>query len=238
MTITEKKMNVIVIPARMDSKRLPGKPLADVNGKPLLQWTYDAAIKVGTDLIIVTAPDKEIEEYCEKHDVPFELTDNDIPNGTVRCARALIKRFGEDFGVRIRRIINWQVDEPVVDPTYVWRLLLPSNDIYTLVASDCHADTRGSKTTRVIVNESWNMCHWFTRHPVPGADLHCGIYSFSWNTLTRILEMKTTKKSELESLEQLTWLEHQFNIVPIRIHQLPLSINTQEDLDAFRILTR
>jgi len=236
--MTTGKKNIIVIPARMDSKRLPGKPLIDVNGKPLLQWTYDKAKQVDADLVMVTSPDIEIEDYCKKHYMPFEPTSSSIPNGTIRCAQALMQHFGSNCD-KIRRIINWQVDEPMLDITYARRLLAPlSNDIYTLVAIYHNMNGKGVHTTKVIVNESWNICHWFTRHPVPGADFHCGIYSFSWNTLVRILELEPTEKSKLESLEQLTWLEHQFIIIPIGIHQLPLAINTQDDLDLFRNATR
>ncbi len=219
----------------MDSKRLPGKPLLDVNGKPLLQWTYEAAKKTTADLVIVTTPDREIVDYCCEHDITVIRTDKNISNGTIRCCMAVEQFFPYDKSRVPKRVVNWQVDEPFVDPTYIDRMFNSDSDcIHTLVSPK---ESNGT-SNKVIVNDEWTCCHWFTREPIPGAAYHCGVYSFPWKTLQQITTLVPTEKAMLESLEQLTWLENGFQIVPIPMYRLPLSIDTQEDLDEFRRITK
>jgi len=231
------RKNVIVIPARMDSVRLPGKPLADVNGKPLLRWTYDAAKKTKADYVIAASPDEEIEAYCAVESIPFQFTDEAISNGTLRCKQAMERAFGSEGIQPFWRIVNWQVDEPLVDPTYIDRMFDPCGaQIQTLVSAN--VETQGPSSVKVLVNDKWTSCHWFTRQHIPGAVYHCGVYSFDWITLMEICQFPSTTKSKLESLEQLTWLENGYDIVPIKMHTLPFSINIQEDLEVLRMLTK
>ena len=80
---------IIVIPARMDSKRLPGKLLLDVGGKALLHRTFDMASKTNADLVVVASGDKEITDYCNQHQISFINTSKNIVNGTARCKQAI-----------------------------------------------------------------------------------------------------------------------------------------------------
>ncbi|KKK49759.1 hypothetical protein LCGC14_3131820, partial [marine sediment metagenome] len=224
MTTGKGLKTVIIIPARMESKRLPGKPLANVNGKPLLQWTYNAAKKTEADFVIVTTPDKVIVDYCFANDILVALTDENIENGTVRCAQAMKQSFSDKdmfqsislhpLGL-LSRVVNWQVDEPLVDPTYVNRMLKSqSSNIQTLV-SPYSPNVFSNGTVRAVINDKGTICHWFTRHSIPGTLFHCGIYAFAWTILEEIADLQPTKKAKLESLEQLTWLENEYPISPI-----------------------
>ncbi len=228
--------NIIVIPARMDSKRLPGKPMADVNGRPLVEWTYRAAMRAGADIVTVATPDEEIASHCFTYSIPHVLSREDAPNGTVRCKQA-IDRMMDAGSISIKkpnRVINWQVDEPLVDPTYVHRMLHTARcEIITLVS--VKGDNSANK---VVINDKWEQCHWFSRNEIPGAAYHCGVYCFDWEALREVSLLTPSKKARLESLEQLTWLENYWGITPIPMHKLPLSIDTQEDLDVFRKMTK
>jgi len=220
----------IVIPARMASQRLPGKPLCTVGGKSLLEWTYQQAKEVDPEYLLVATPDIEIMEHCNDRDMKCVLT-GDHPNGTNRVAEAI-----ETISEQLRVVVNWQVDEPLVMPNYVrdlvknvWRSF-PMSGISTLVSARI---PREFSCTKVIVSSVNNNCLWFTREELPGACFHCGVYAYTLFSLQMICKYKPTELSQLESLEQLTWLEYGESIHTVWMDSLPLSINTLGDLEEF-----
>ena len=229
------KHKVIVIPARMGASRLPGKPLRELVGRPLLQWTYDKASQTKADLVMVATPDNEIADYCHEHGIHYEMTDVDLPNGTSRCAQAIERVYGNRPEKEVERVVNWQVDEPLVCSEYVDELLDDTGYwIGTLIAErESHGELTGQHIVKTIVNEQRRLCIWFTRHDLPYTFLHCGIYSFNPFVLMEVAALPVTELSEHESLEQLTWLENDYRIKPTLISKLPLSINTEEDVEKF-----
>jgi len=94
---TTKQKVIIVIPARMESKRLPGKPLLPIIGEPMLQHTYDVAKKTKADAVYVTTPDEEILQYCNDNSMPCILTLKEHSTGTHRIAEAARRFCGYDL---------------------------------------------------------------------------------------------------------------------------------------------
>jgi 3-deoxy-manno-octulosonate cytidylyltransferase (CMP-KDO synthetase) len=223
----------------MESKRFPGKPLSMTGGKALVHWTYKRARKVADDVFIATS-DKAVADYCNDSCIPWVMTSPHWRNGTQRCADAWRTiELGNLLGDHEpSRIINWQVDEPLLDIDRV-RLLCHKPEFYYPVETICVPNlTEGQledrNITKAIVTKD-NQCLWFSRAPMAGAWGHIGVYSFHVAMLRTIAGLSPVSDyEEAESLEQLTWLEHGVHINTIHQHELPLSINTPDDMAKFR----
>jgi len=223
-------VDVIIIPARMESKRLPGKPMLMVGGKALVEWTYLRAKRVGIP-VVVTTPDREIGQYCQEHNMTWIPSADHHFNGTSRCHEAV-----DRMTVKVRRVINWQVDEPFVEPEDVKRMLEGSEDRFQgrkLVRTLVHSKYPGDMPGAVKVLYSDYFCHWFTRYPIPIAGLHIGVYGYSKDVLQSLFRMVPSEHSKRESLEQLTWLEQGAFIKPIVVERACPSINTLNDWEIF-----
>ena len=231
---------IVVIPARMSSGRLPGKPMLEAAGKPLVQWTYEQAKKTEADHVIVATGDVEIAQHCDRVGMTWMLADGNHPNGTSRVAEVVAK-----LKLEVRQgnliIVNWQVDEPMVETSDVNKLMaLRLTSIGTLVCKNrkTPSDVNNMLDPNTVkVVWSRGQCHWFSRASIPGAGFHIGLYSFSVFLLGMASRLNPSHLSELESLEQLTWLENDISLVPIEIEQsFPLSINTLKDWAVFKQL--
>lgn len=237
-------MNVIIIPARMESSRLPNKPLLSVCGKSLLQWTYEAAHQVyNADLVFVAIPEgnQPLIKHCIGHRIPYVETSPDLPNGTARCREAALKLielgiFRESVGRGIDVVVNWQVDEPLVKPEQVRRLIgnMRSKDIWTLTSPMIDGDAERSDVVKVIVNRHSSVCHWFSRSGMASALNHIGVYAFDLRVLKYMGNLEQTYHSKAENLEQLTWIEFGCRMFGQIIDAQCFGINTMKDLDDFR----
>lgn len=226
---------VIVIPARMESTRLPGKPLLKVrNEHTLLELTWRRAKATIATHVLITSPDKAILQEAEKIGAAWYPSTAEQPTGTHRVAEVvevMSRKETPDI------IINWQVDEPLVDPRDVdglirWIGNQGEEAIGTLVAPLPPALVDDGNTVKVAVSR--DECHWFSRAPLEGAMAHCGIYGFGLQALTDATSYEPSGLSEAASLEQLTWLEAGLTIHALGISALPLSINTAEDMRKLR----
>lgn len=225
---------VIVIPARMASNRLPGKPMLEAAGKSLVQWTYERARATEADHVIVATGDAKIAHHCQQVGMTWMLTTGDHQSGTSRTAEIFTK-LEPEVRQRVQVIVNWQVDEPMVEPSDVNKLMaMRISSIGTLVCANqgISLPLHDSNVTKVVW--SHNRCHWFSRAPMRGAGFHVGLYSFTPFLLQAVSLLKQSRLSMLESLEQLTWLENGFALVPVEVRQLPLSIDTPEDWVKFK----
>jgi len=233
----------IIIPARMESERLPNKPLLEMNGKPLLQWTHERALQVGADNVLVTTPDQEIINFCNKNNMECYESSYDNPTGTHRCAEIIFRLEIEqenDIQNENERtvIVNWQCDEPLIEPDDVFKLMNAVDlffDIGTLVAPLWPGLMEDRNITKAIVGKN-AIAHWFTRTPTNYAKGHIGIYAFRQPTLKKLKKLRVTELSKQESLEQLTWIENGFTIGSIGTKEMPLSINCPEDIELFNEL--
>ena len=227
---------IIVIPARMASSRLPGKPMLEAADKPLVQWTYERAKATEADHVIVATEDAEIAHHCQRTGMTWMLTTGDHQNGTSRAAEIIAKLKPEiRHGVSV--VVNWQVDEPTVEPSDVDKLMaMRISSIGTLVCVNRRAAFAIDDPNVTKVVWSCGRCHWFSRVPMRGAGFHVGLYSFTPFLLQAVSLLKSSRLSVLESLEQLTWIENGFALAPVEIKQLPLSIDTLEDWMKFKQL--
>ena len=153
--------SVIFIPASMKSSRLPGKPLIDINGKPLVQWTYEAAKRTKADHAVVTSSDREVAKVVQAFGGTFWPTPGDYWCGTQRVSAA-----AKSLQSGVQTVVNWQVDEPLVDPKRVDRLLDEVRDHRKCICT--MASDPVSPSFVNVVRSKNGVCHWFSRVRTPG----------------------------------------------------------------------
>lgn len=239
--------SLIIIPARMGSGRLPGKPLITAGEKALVCWTYEQAEKVQNSTVVVATPDSEISQYCEVRGILCFITNHEHPTGTHRCAEVANgswKIIPTDVDV----IVNWQCDEPLVDPGDVEKMILSAPNwiapIRTLVSKRFpDEDPLRPDSVKAVVSDT-GRCLWFSRAPLAGALYHIGVYAYSLQALNAITLHQPTRLSLAERLEQLSWIERGHTIEAVEIEctrlgrctlgPIPLAINTKNDFREFR----
>jgi 3-deoxy-manno-octulosonate cytidylyltransferase (CMP-KDO synthetase) len=233
---------VVIIPARMASSRLPGKPLADIGGVPMIVRVWAQAMKAGVGPVLVAAAEEEIADAVEKAGGHAVLTHPNLPSGSDRIFAALQ---GIDPGGRYDTIINLQGDLPALDPAQVQAAAeaLPGFDIATLAAPIVHDDDRTNPAVvKAVV--AWEpdgtkgRALYFTRATAPSGDgplfYHVGIYAFTRAALQRFVQMPPSPLETREKLEQLRALEAGMSIAVARVDAVPLSVDTPEDLEYAR----
>lgn len=227
-----------VIPARFASTRFPGKPLATLSGKPMIQWVYENASKSSINKIVVATDDNRIVAACEKFGAEVQLTSPSHESGTDRCSEVL-KRYS-NYDV----IINVQGDEPFVDPDLLNRLIKlfdnPLVDIVTAIypLTD-ENELENPNVVKAIVSKN-NKALCFTRSKAPFVRnnietqvhyQHIGIYAYRANVLEQISALPQSPLELTESLEQLRWLENDYSIYCVETDKLSFGIDTPEDLE-------
>lgn len=230
--------SLIVIPAHLDSQRLPGKALLKHKGRSLLEWTYKRAMACQqfADVLVAT-PDPLVFETVLNFNGQCVFTpDVEFPNGTQRAFHA-IEHVHNHWEMRHSSLIVWQVDEPCIDVDDVAALHRSSASIRTLIISKGSMTSQALEnlnTVKAIVNEDDNV-QWFTRLPVPYAYAHVGIYAFTLPTVLQLKNKLVHEWATHDKLEQLTWLAHGGFIKAIgSCHELPpLSVNVASDWQAF-----
>jgi len=234
--------NLIIIPARGASTRLPNKPLADINGKTLVRRVYERAIEANIGDVIVTSDSDEIIAHCKRYKINTIKTSESCQSGTDRVAEAFALL--NDFSYT--RVINLQGDLPFIDGENIRRVLFPLNigyDVGTLVHNMPDEEIRNPNTVKAIVSfedkcvvtdnlisYQIGRAHWFVRAAIHGLQ-HVGIYSFKTKTLLKIHKLNPSSYEKLEKLEQLRFLENDLQIGALTTDQLPPEVNTPEDLE-------
>lgn len=222
---------LVIIPARMESSRLAGKPLLMAGDRPLVHWTYDRARGLEVPVLVAT-PDREIGQYCQDHHIPWRPTWDKHSTGTHRCAEILQQMRA---GSGIKTVVNWQCDEPEVPIKAVRTLIHMVEGTHTIgtLVSNCPPHLRTNENTVKCVVGETGRCWWFSRHNISGI-AHCGVYAFPIRVLHEVGTIKPTRLSKEMGLEQLAWLENEYMIWSFQLDELPASINTEEDLFCFR----
>ena len=232
-------MKVIgVIPARYGSKRLPGKPLALIQGKPMIQWVYERASKAKSlDRVIVATDDMKVMRAVWNFGGQALLTSKKAQSGTDRVAEAA-KKMSADV------IVNIQGDEPLISPSTVDAVIAPFKKDARLMMSTAATvmentvDLSSAQVVKVVVDLQGNALY-FSRSPIPyhrekkgfqGYYQHCGIYAYRKKFLLQLTKWKPTPLELTESLEQLRVLEQGSKIRVVLVKQGSLSVDTPEDL--------
>lgn len=230
---------IIVVPARMSSTRLPGKPLADIGGVPMVVRVWRNAVASGIGPVIVAAAEPAIAIAMREVGGQATLTDPDLPSGTDRVFAALEAL---DGGRTHDAVVNLQGDLPFVEPRYlrdvVEALASSGAEIATLAAPIRNAaDFDNPNVVKPVVSwskERHGRALYFTRARAPAGegDLyhHIGIYAFRRAALERFVGLPRSPLEVRENLEQLRALEAGMSIVVARVEEAPLSVDTPDDL--------
>jgi 3-deoxy-manno-octulosonate cytidylyltransferase (CMP-KDO synthetase) len=237
---------IVLIPARMASTRLPGKPLADIAGKPMIVRVWEQAMKAGIGPVAVAAAEPEIVAAVEAAGGRAVLTPPDLPSGTDRIFAALGNL---DAAGRHDVIVNLQGDLPALDPAYVQAVAdaLPGSDMATLAAEIVDpADRDNPNVPKPVV--AWHAdgrrgrALYFTRATAPTGEgplfFHIGIYAFTRDALTRFVALPPSPLEKRERLEQLRALEAGMSFAVARVDSVPLSVDTPDDLEKARRLLK
>lgn len=226
----------IIIPARLDSTRLPRKMVADVNGLPLIVQTYKSTVEANIGEVIVACDTDEIAKLIENHGGKAVLTDPALPSGTDRVYAA-VKTLGITNGI----IVNMQGDHPYIDPIFVLesvRLCMNDNvDISTPVVrikDDSYHLESSVKPVLSFYSEKYAKALYFSRSVVPFAGPyyhHVGVYAYKFDALERFVGLKQSTLEKSERLEQLRALEAGMNIHAVLCDsEIPISVDTPADL--------
>jgi 3-deoxy-manno-octulosonate cytidylyltransferase (CMP-KDO synthetase) len=245
----------IVIPARYASTRLPGKPLAPLRGKPMLQWVYEAAVASGADDIIIATDDERILEAAAAFGARAQLTSLTHVSGTDRIAEVASQSGWDAQDV----VVNLQGDEPLMPPeliSQVAQLLLTHQTaaIATLASRLTSVATFLDANVVKVVTDVDGRALYFSRAPIPwgrdtaasslssqrsfsGARRHVGLYAYRVSALRQLSMLPTGVLEQLEKLEQLRALENGMEIrVADAIAQPGPQVDTAEDLARVALL--
>lgn len=234
-----------IIPARYASTRFPGKPLADIDGKPMIQRVYEQAQKCKQlNEVVVATDDKRIESAVKKFNGNVVMTSRKHESGTDRCYEALKKVKG-----KFDAVINIQGDEPFIHPGQISKVAgcfkNKNAQLATLVMrmKSIHELTNHN-TVKVVISKNKEALY-FSRTAIPfyrGKDpaawikshtyyKHIGIYGYRTDVLARIIKLKRSPLEIAESLEQLRWLENGYRISVEFTNLESFSIDTPEDIN-------
>lgn len=240
----------VVIPARLESSRLPGKILLDLGGRPMLQRVWERAQKMSTASELVIATDSaEVRERAEGWGARVLMTSPDCPNGTARIASILDELTG-DF------IINLQGDEPFMEPELLdalaetWRT--GGGDVITAVRAIADEEelfnpnvvkvALGGESRALLFSRStiphvrdWPREQWLERQRFWA---HIGVYGYTRAALSAYLGLAPGELEQTEKLEQLRFLERGFAIRAVVTDYRPLGVDTLDDLERARARLR
>lgn len=227
-----------VIPARYGSTRFPGKPLALIQGQPLLKWVIEGS-KTSKKLaeIIVATDDERIAKLAKDCGIRAVMTDSDLPSGTDRVWAAVQN---ENFDV----VVNIQGDEPLITGDLLDSLLEPFQDTKIEMATLGHAaneEAMQSLTSVKIVLNHADEALYFSRFPIPYSRVqatesceaclrHIGLYAYRKNLLQRLCATAPVAIEKAESLEQLRALYLGARIKVIRVENESWGVDTPEDV--------
>lgn len=236
----------IIIPARYGSSRLEGKPLIEVNGKPIIQWVYEKAQQAKlADMIIVATDDERIFNTVKAFGGDVEMTSASHKCGSDRI-REVVERHPE-----ISYIVNLQGDEPLIKPESIDAVAKnvqedENADISTLirVLTDEVEINNPNLVKCVVDNNGYAL--YFSRSKIPyernsGIATfygHLGIYGYKREALMKMTSLPQTPLERTESLEQLRALENGMKIKTSVVDFVPVGIDTLEDLEKFKEIIR
>ncbi len=236
-----------IIPSRYASSRFPGKPLALINGKTMIQRVYEQA-KLALDHVYVATDDERIENEVKKFGGEVVLTSANHESGTDRLAEASIIIENES-GIKFDVVINIQGDEPFIQPEQIEQIKSCFNDEKTEIATlikeiDNTEDIFDANKPKVIWDINMNaIC--FSRSPIPfirNADKsewnlkhkfyrHIGMYAYKTDTLQNLTKLPQSTLELAESLEQMRWIENGYKIKVKETLFDSKGIDTREDLE-------
>lgn len=233
-----------IIPSRYASSRFPGKPLADIGGKPMLWHVYQAASNVSEiDAVYIATEDKRIAQACADLSLPCLMTRDDHITGTDRLAECIKLVEGDYF-------VNIQGDEPKISPcavSAVVRAMLASEDP-TLLATNGYAmltdatDVMNTNVVKVVTSAS-GRAMYYSRSPIPHPKAghvdykrQLGLYCFARRGLELFGSLKPGPVERAETVEMLRFVEHGLGVLMVEVEDDSIPVDTPQDLDRVRKL--
>ena len=226
----------IVLPARFNSTRFPGKPLAVVNGRPLIEWVHLRARQVrGADAIVVATDDERIAAAVREFGGEVVMTSVEHATGTDRVAQ-VASSLDHDI------IVNLQGDEPVFSPALVDEMIELAATSDADIVTACHrvTDRREIESPHVVkvVCDTTGSALYFSRAPIPHlrdegevhAYRHIGIYVFRRESLLRFASLQRTPLERVENLEQLRALESGMIIRVVESGETTVGVDVPDDI--------
>ncbi len=236
---------LIVIPARLQATRLPGKPLADIGGEPMIVHVWRRAMAAEAGRVVVATDSEEITSAVRNAGGETVMTRADHPSGSDRVFEA-INRVDPDANNDI--IVNLQGDLPLLEPRLVTGCIAPLRekgpDIATLAAEITEPGERDNPNVVKVVGSPLAPARlralYFTRATAPHGDgplyHHIGIYAYRRPALERFVSMPPSPLEKREKLEQLRALEGGLRIDVSLVDTVPLGVDTPADLERARLL--
>ncbi len=240
MAKTSAKKILGVIPARYGSSRFPGKPLADIHGKPMIWWVYKQAekSKLLTDIVIATEDDR-IAEACKTLGLACIMTSKSHPTGTDRVAE-VAKKIPADL------YINVQGDEPLIDPRVIDLAVKPMIDdpsirVLNLMSEIVHMHELVSSTVPNVVTNHAGEAIFYSRLPIPYPK-NAGVrymkqvcvYGFKPEALLAFSSLPTGAIEQYEEIELLRFIENRIPIRMIEVVSDNIAVDTPSDLKLVR----
>jgi 3-deoxy-manno-octulosonate cytidylyltransferase (CMP-KDO synthetase) len=239
---------IVIIPARMASTRLHGKPLADINGKPMIIRMLELGLASDLGPVAVACGDSEIADAVRSAGGTAVLTDPALPSGSDRVHAALMTL---DPGGTHDIVMNLQGDFPTLPVASLRAAVAPLSDpevdIGTIVVpflSDAEATTESFVKTACLFADGAPTARalYFSRQPIPWGPgprwHHIGIYAYRRAALARFVALPESPLEQREHLEQLRALEAGMRIGCAHVPHGPFGVDTQDDLDRARTLLR
>ncbi len=236
-----------IIPARMASSRLPGKPLADIGGRPMIVRVMERALEADLGRVVVAVAEPEIADAVRDHGGETVMTRPDHPSGSDRVheAAVLLDPDGE-----CDTIVNVQGDLPTLDPRAIRAAVAPLDampDVHlaTLAAEIVEDGERDDPSVvKAIISKAdgsrLGRALYFTRAAAPSGDgplyHHIGLYAFTWSALDRFVSLPPSPLERRERLEQLRALEDGMGIGVAVVDDVPLGVDTPADLERARAI--
>jgi 3-deoxy-manno-octulosonate cytidylyltransferase (CMP-KDO synthetase) len=227
-----------VIPARLQSQRLPRKALRDIAGRPLVVRTYEAA-KRSPDLddVVVATDAEEIARACAAHGVATMLTSPDHQSGTDRVWEVAQKRAADVY-------VNIQGDEPLITPDHIEKLVAPfraepATQVTTLCIRATDDELPNPAVNKVVIGVD-GYALYFSKYPIPydrdGRGVarykHIGLYAFRRPALEAFHALPPSPLELTERLEQLRFLEHGIRIRVMETDEPTIGVDTEDDVRA------
>jgi 3-deoxy-manno-octulosonate cytidylyltransferase (CMP-KDO synthetase) len=235
---------IVIIPSRMAATRLPGKPLADIHGRPMIVHVLERGREAAIGPVAVACGDGEIAAAVRGCGGTAVLTDPSLPRGSDRVHAALAEL---DPQGRHDVVVNLQGDLPTIPPGFIRAVLAPlsdpSIDIATLVApitsdEEAQAPSVVKAACAFEQGRAVSPALYFSRAPIPWGDgprwHHIGIYAFRRQALARFVALPESPLERRESLEQLRALEAGMRIACARVGHAPFGVDTPADLERAR----
>lgn len=231
---------LILVPARFGSSRFPGKPLAKIHNKPMIQYVVENCESSGFDYAIVTDND-EIESFVNSIQGKVVRVDDDVTTGSARIALAYERYFKEkDY----EYIVNVQGDEPLLKGEVIQDIVTAHKsteyDIFTGVKErhTSEAEFKNPNVVKCIFSKTTQQCLYFSRASIPfdreGDETnwyqHIGIYCYKPNALTTFVRLDEGHYEQVEKLEQLRALENNLTIGAVSLKINLIGVDTPEDI--------